>query len=151
MRSTFLEIYNRLPNRLKQLLKTTKYPIRDLTEGEIKKIFGQSIPPIEGVFLVTDDTDNKPLYVGRSRNLAQRIGVDLRAVTRQQATLSYKLTLLKDKYPNVETIQDAREYMYKHFSIQMIRMDDENERAVFQIYASMELSTLDEFNSFRET
>ncbi|PLR95752.1 hypothetical protein [Bacillus sp. T33-2] len=95
--------------------------------------------------------ENKAVYVGRSGNLAQRIGVDLRAVTRQQATISYKLTTLKQRFPQLNTIQDAREYMYKNYSVQMLKIEDENERALFQIYASMELGTLDEFNSFRET
>lgn len=91
------------------------------------------------------------LYVGRSRNLATRIGVDLRATSREQATISYKLTTLKDDYPDLETIRDAREYMYKHYSVQMIKVPDENERAIFQIYAAMKLGTINVFNSFRET
>jgi hypothetical protein len=147
----YAEIYNGLPNKLDQLLTAPKFPIRDLTEGKIKKIFGEDSSQIEGVFLVTNNNDNKPLFVGRSGNLAQRIGTDLRATTREQATLSYKLTLLKDRFPSLESIKDAREYMYQHYSVQMIRIDDENERAVFQIYAAMELGTIEEFNSFRES
>jgi hypothetical protein len=148
---TFTEIYSLLPKRLEQLLTATKFPIKDLTEGKVKKIFGEDSSPIEGVFLVTSNNKSKPLFVGRSRNLAQRIGVDLRATNREQATLSYKLTLLKDRFPLLESIRDAREYMYNNFSVQMIRIDDENERAIFQIYAAMELETLEEFNSFRES
>ncbi|WP_156774238.1 hypothetical protein [Fictibacillus arsenicus] len=145
---SFQDINNRLQERLDQLLTATKFPIRTLTEGEIKKIFGEYLLPIEGVYLIVK---NKPLYVGRSRNLAQRIGVDLRATTRKQATLSYKLTTLKDRFPQLQTIQDARNYIYDHYSIQMIRVEDENERAIIQIYAAMELGTIKEFNSFRET
>lgn len=148
---SFEDIYEGLPKRLDELISATKYEIRSLTEGTIKKIFGEDTLPIEGVFLITNHTNNQMLYVGRSRNLAARIGVDLRATTREQATISYKLTTLKDDYSYLATIRDAREYMYKHYSVQMIKVPDENERAIFQIYAAMKLGTLKVFNNFRET
>lgn len=148
---SFEDIYKGLPKRLDELISAPKYEIKSLTEGTIKKVFGEDSLPIEGVFLISNNTNNKMLYVGRSRNLATRIGVDLRATSREQATISYKLTTLKDDYPNLETIRDAREYMYKHYSVQMIKVPDENERAIFQIYAAMKLGTINVFNSFRET
>lgn len=148
---SFEDIYEGLPKLLDELVSAPKYEIKNLTEGTIKKVFGEDSLPIEGVFLISDHTNNKMLYVGRSRNLATRIGVDLRATSREQATISYKLTTLKEDYPDLETIRDAREYMYKHYSVQMIKMPDENERAIFQIYAAMKLGTINVFNSFRET
>ncbi|KGM45489.1 hypothetical protein P9D43_29140 [Neobacillus niacini] len=148
---SFEDIYEGLPKLLDELISAPKYEIKSLTEGTIKKVFGEDSLPIEGVFLISDHTNNKVLYVGRSRNLATRIGVDLRALTREQATISYKLTTLKDEYPNLITIRDAREYMYKHYSVQMIKVPDENERAIFQIYAAIKLGTINVFNSFRET
>lgn len=148
---SFEDIYGRLPKRLDDLINAPKYEIKILTEGTIKKVLGEDSLPIEGVFLISDHTNNQMLYVGRSRNLATRIGVDLRATTKEQATISYKLTTLKNEYPNLETIKDAREYMYKHYSVQMIKVPDENERAVLQIYTAMKLGTVNVFNSFRET
>ncbi|ART75162.1 hypothetical protein B4U37_03490 [Sutcliffiella horikoshii] len=148
---SFEDIYESLPKRLDELISAPKYEIKNLTEGTIKKLFGKDNSPIEGVFLITNHTDKKMLYVGRSRNLATRIGVDLRATSREQATISYKLTTLTDDYPDLETIRDAREFMYKHYSVQMIKVPNENERAIFQIYAAMKLDTINVFNSFRET
>lgn len=147
---TFENIYNGLPQRLNELTSAPKYEIKNLTQGTIKKLLGEESLPIEGVFLISDHVKGQMVYVGRSRNLATRIGVDLRATTREQATISYKLTTLAD-YPNLKTIIDAREFMYKHYSVQMIKIPDENERAIFQIYAAMKLGTIKVFNSFRET
>jgi len=148
---SFEDIYEGLPKRLNELINAPKYEIKNLTEGTIKKVFGEDSLPIEGVFLICNHTNNQMLYVGRSRNLATRIGVDLRATSREQATISYKLTTLKEDYPNLKTIRDAREYMYKHYSVQMIKVPNENERAILQIYAAMKLGTINVFNSFRET
>jgi hypothetical protein len=147
----FDEIYRRLPNLLNELINVPSYPIRDLTEGALKRLLGDNSQPIAGVFLITDHTKNRAIFVGRSRNMAQRIGVDLRATTKEQATISYKLTTLKNEYPELETIRGAREFMYKNYSVQMIKVADENERAILQIYAAMELGTTGVFNSFRET
>jgi hypothetical protein len=148
---TFTEIYYRLPDLLQRLKGAESYPIKDLTEGKIKKLMGQESNPIEGVYLITDHKKKKDLYVGRSRNLAVRIGTDLRAVSKEQATLSHKITTLKEAFPDINTIHEAREYMYNNYSVQMIRVPDVNERTIFQIYAAMELATIKEFNNFRET
>lgn len=147
---SFEDIYEGLPKRLDELIYAPKYEIKSLTEGTIKKVLGGDSLPLEGVFLITNHTNNQMLYVGRSRNLATRIGVDLRATSREQATISYKLTILKNNYPVLKTIRDAREYMYKNYSVQMIKVPDENERAILQIYAAMKLGTVKVFNSFRE-
>jgi hypothetical protein len=148
---TFTEIYYKLPSLLQQLKGAESYPTKDLTEGTIKKLMGQESNPIEGVYLITDHNKKKDLYVGRSRNLAVRIGTDLRAVTKEQVTLSYKITTLKEQFPHINTIKEAREYMYDNYSVQMIRVQDVHERTIFQIYAALELGTIKEFNNFRET
>ena len=151
MATSYEEISSGLSKLLDELVFSPKYPIRDLTEGKIKRVFGENDVPIKGVFLISNHNENnKPLYVGRSKTLAQRIGVDLRAITKEQATISYKLTTLKEKFPFLENIRDARQYMYDNYSVQMLRIVDENERAIFQIYAAMELKTINEFNSFIE-
>jgi len=147
---SFAEISQELPNQLEKLINAPSYRIENLTEGTIKKIFGENLP-IEGVFVISNYTENKFVYVGRSRNLATRIGIDLRAITREQATLSYKLTTLKEKYPDISTIRDGRDYMYEHFSVQMLKVANENERAILQIFAAMELNTINVFNSFKES
>jgi hypothetical protein len=91
--------------------------------------------------------DNIPVYIGRSRTLAQRIGVDLRSIQKSQATLTYKL--MNSGLLCVQTMEETRSYMYKHFTVKMLQLDDEYERAIFQIYASMKLGT--KYNSFMES
>lgn len=141
---SFESIVNSLPMYLKQLLAQKDCRLADLTEGKIKDYFGTR-KPVPGVFLVLEK--DKHVYIGRSKTLAQRIGVDLRSIQKTQATLTYKL--LKSGSLNVATMEETRSYMYNNFTIKMLQLDNEYERAIFQIYASMKLET--KYNSFMET
>lgn len=139
---SFDSIVDLLPLYLEQLLAQKEYCLADLTEGKIKDHF-RTRNPLSGVFVMFEK--NEPVYIGRSRTLAQRIGVDLRSIQRTQATLTYKLM----KLLSFETMEETRTYLYKHFTIKMLQLDDEFDRAVFQIYASMKLET--KYNSFMES
>lgn len=46
-------------------------------------------------------------------------------------------------------MEETRDYMYKHLTIKMLKPEDEYERAIFQIYASMRIET--KYNSFMES
>lgn len=142
--NSFESIVNVLPLYLEELLTQKEYCFADLTERKIKTHFCTS-DPIPGVFVMLEKGD--PVYIGRSRTLSQRIGVDLRSIQKSQATLTYKL--LKSGSLNVKTMEETRNYMYKHFTIKMLRIEDEYERAIFQIYASMKLDS--KYNSFMES
>ena len=144
MKITFEDICNQLPQLLKDLLSQQKYPLKELTEGRIKTILNSN-KPVAGVYVISQN--NIPVYVGRSGNLAQRIGTDHRAIQKMQATLGFKLTTL-DELPEITTMREARDYMYKNFCVQIVRIDDDNARAIFEIYASMQLNT--KYNTFRE-
>lgn len=141
---SFHDIVNKLPVYLKKLLEQKEYSFADLTEGKIKEHFNSS-NPVSGVFVMFDE--GVPVYIGRSKTLAQRIGVDLRSIQKSQATLTYKLTNLDSI--DTKTMEETRTYMYNHFTIKMLQLDDEHDRAIFQIYASMELKT--KYNSFMES
>lgn len=140
----FENIVNLLPLYLEKLLAEKEYSFAELTERKIKDHFSIS-NPVSGVFVMFEKGD--PAYIGRSKTLAQRIGVDLRSIQKSQATLTYKL--MKSGVLNVKTMEETRNYMYKHFTIKMIQLEDEYERAIFQIYASMKLGT--KYNSFIES
>lgn len=52
MEKTFKEIQSNLPILLDALLSASGYPIKDLTEGKNKKVFGESSIPVQGIFLL---------------------------------------------------------------------------------------------------
>lgn len=140
----FESIINSLPLYLEKLLAQKEYCFANLTEGKLKDYFSTS-SPVSGVFVMYEK--GIPVYIGRSRTLAQRIGVDLRSIQKSQATLTYRL--LNSGLLDVKTMEEARDYMYNHFTVKMIEIEDEYERAIFQIYASMKLGT--KYNSFMES
>jgi hypothetical protein len=142
--NSFENIVNLLPSHLEKLLEQKEYCFADLTARKIKDHFSIS-GPVSGVFIMYEK--NKPVYIGRSRTLAQRIGTDLRSIQKSQATLTYKL--MNSGLLGIKTMEEARAYMYEHFTVKMLQIDDECERAIFQIYASMKLGT--KYNSFMES
>lgn len=99
--------------------------------------------PISGIYLISDIEDN-PIYVGRSRHMAQRLGIDHRALTKTQANLTHKYAKL-----NNISVVDARNHMFESFLVQMVEVENEHARTLFEVYVSMKLNT--PFNSFRES
>ena len=133
-----------LPILFKQLVESTKYKIDTLTEGRIKEILAESIP-VKGVYIMYDK--EVPMYVGRSKTLAQKIGTDERSLGEIQATVSKKIMKLDTN--NFLNMKDARDYLFNNYSVKFIKIEDEIVRAMFVIYVSTELSTA--FNNFMET
>lgn len=140
----FESIIYSLPLYLDKLIAQKEYHLADLTEGKIKDHFSTS-HPVSGVFVMYEK--GVPVYIGRSKTLAQRIGVDLRSIQESQATLTHRL--MNSGLLSVKTMKETRTYMYKYFTVKMLQLEDEYERAVFQIYASMKLET--KYNSFIES
>jgi hypothetical protein len=133
-----------LPILFRQLVESPNYRIDTLTEGRIKEILGESMP-VKGVYLMYDG--EIPVYVGRSKTLAQKIGTDERALGEIQATVSKKIMKLNTN--DFLNMKDARDYLFNNYSVKFIKIDDEIVRAMFVIYVATELST--PFNSFMET
>lgn len=140
----FYDYVDKLPKLLKQLIESKSYPIKDLTEWTIKDLLGES-NPVQGIYLMLDK--EIPMYVGRSKTLAQKIGTDERSLGEMQATVSKKI--MKSSGNNFSTMKDSRNYLYKNYSVKFIRIDDEILRAMLVIYVATELKT--PFNSFLET
>jgi predicted GIY-YIG superfamily endonuclease len=141
----FNEIIVTLPDKLNLIKSSKKYDLRGLPKSSISKIFNNR-KPVPGVYVMYDK--DVPVYVGRSRNLAQRIGLDHRAKQKTQATMTYKLVSHID-YPEIDNMDSGREYLFNNYTVSMIQIDCEYERAIFEIYAAMTLNC--KHNSFRET
>lgn len=142
---SYNDVHNQLPALLEKLLSAEKYPLRTLTRGKINKIL-VSEEAIPGVYLMSEIENDTPVYVGRSKTLAQRIGTDHRAIQKTQATLG--LRLWKQGIEGILCMKTAREYMYRRFNVRMLPIENEYVRTIFEVYAAMNLCT--EHNSFME-
>lgn len=139
---SFDEIVRTFPELFVKLMNSPKLLFGTLTKNTINLHFNRK-EPISGVYLITD-IDNNPVYVGRSRHVAQRVGIDHRSTQKTQANLTYKYAEL-----NNLSAHEAREHMFKNFFVQMVEIDNDHARTLFEVYAAMKLNT--PFNSFRET
>jgi len=141
------EINKKLPELLADLLSSDKYPLKTLTKGEIQKILGKK-KAVSGVYLMSEVDDDTAVYVGRSKNLAQRIGVDHRAIQKSQSTLG--LRLWKQGIEGISCMKTSREYMYQRFNVRFLPIEDVYLRTVFEFFASIILDTTSKYNSFME-
>ncbi|MEC0259726.1 GIY-YIG nuclease family protein [Paenibacillus lautus] len=141
----YSEVHEQLPLLLEKLLGADKYLLSELTRGRIEKILGTK-SAVPGVYLMSQIDDDMPVYVGRSKNLAQRIGTDHRAIQKTQATLA--LRLWKQGIEEISCMKTAREYMYKRYNVRMLPINNVYTRTIFEVYAAMNLCT--EQNSFME-
>lgn len=142
---TYDSIHSQLPNLLEKLLCADKFPLKTLTKGKIEQILGTK-RAVSGVYLFTEIEDGIPVYVGRSKTLAQRIGTDHRAIQKTQATLG--LRLWKYGIEGISCMNTSRNYMYQRFNVSMLPIEDVYVRTIFEVYAAMNLNTL--HNSFME-
>ncbi|WBW95189.1 hypothetical protein [Oceanirhabdus sp. W0125-5] len=139
--SKFFEYVERLPVLKQEISQSPSYDLEFLTESKIKEILGAD-SPMGAVYVMYDK--GVPTYVGRSKTIAQKIGVDERSIGENQATVATKI--LKEK--GYSTMREAREYLYNNYKIKFIPIDDEKLRYTFLIYLAMELET--KFNNFKE-
>lgn len=141
---SFDYIYKTLSDYLGQLLNAEEYPLITLTHSNICTQILHTKVPVSGVYLIVDSKTKKRLYIGRSKDLARRVGLNHRSNKRSQATLAYRI-MMKEK---LHDLDDARRYMFERCSVKMISLPDVNVRAVFEIFASLELNTV--YNTFEE-
>lgn len=140
---TFESIVQELPNYLSQLLQQKANSLKDLTEGKIKRLLGTD-SDIPGIYLIYNQ--EKPVYIGRSAHLAQRVGKDHRALEETQATLTYRL--VRSGLPEITSMKQARDYMFRNFKVKILPVNDEYMRTIFEVYASLKLNT--PYNKFME-
>ncbi|AND39529.1 GIY-YIG nuclease family protein [Cytobacillus oceanisediminis] len=139
---TFDDLVKSFPELFEKLTGSDRLNFSTLTKSTIERVFNKK-DPIHGIYLISNKSDN-PLYVGRSRNMAVRIGVDHRAIQKAQANLTYKIA----KEKNITPVE-ARSFMYENFFVRMIEIDNEYARTLFEVYVAMKLQT--PYNSFRES
>ena len=142
MLEEYKRINDRLPLLFEKLIGSERYSFREVTKSKLHSIL-KSKEPVKGIYLISDKDDN-PLYVGRSKNLAQRIGKDHRAIQKTQATFTLKLSKLMGL-----DMQGTRAFMYDNYYVRIVQVDNTIERTLLEVYAAMILNT--PHNSFEET
>lgn len=128
---------------IKELRNSTYYPLSDLTNGKIQTILG-SKNNIAGVYAISIEKPENIVYVGRSKNLAVRIGTDHRALQSSQANFT---KFLLDEF-KLKSMKEARNLLYKKGWVRFLRIDNVIERAILEIYAAVTFGT--KYNSFME-
>lgn len=140
MRYSPEDTFGRLRNLLTQLKCSEPFGICKLTKGKIKQAVGEG----GGIYLFSEKDGDVPVYVGRSDNLAQRVGKDHRSLEENQAAVTKRL---KERY-GLPTMSTAREKLYHDYVVRLRLEPDIPSRAMFEIFAAMDLNT--EFNTFKE-
>ena len=151
MNERFKKLTDGMPLRLQELLERPLVTIDDIGITEV---------PQKGVYVLFED--NEPVYVGRSNRLKERLKEHSRGGSEYSATLAFRIA--KQNYSDFQKIelkQTSKQLMMnvdfvKEFEkakdriakmrIRFIRVEDQIEQAMFEIYAHMTLGT--KFNDF---
>ena len=115
------------------------------------------IPKAPGVYLFSEN--GRPVYVGQTRNLRQRLAAHM-IPSSGQNTASFAFNIAKHKAgpmrakPTREEIERLIKPLFtrakervSRMDVQFIEMDDPIERTVFELYAALHLGT-EKYNSF---
>jgi hypothetical protein len=120
----------------------------------------ERIPKVPGIYLFSE---NKPVYVGQTRNLQTRLRSHTSAkATENQASFAFLIGKEAAEQAGLDLAQtrkvlEADPQFAEHFAeakarvskmdVRWIELDDPIERTLFEIYAAMALNTV-AFNSF---
>jgi hypothetical protein len=153
---TFEQINDKMHLLLTELSNKPMYK-----RGEIG--VGRAVIPQKGIYVLFEN--GKPIYVGRSNNIKQRLsGHGSQSSDRFSATFAFRLAIkeFEKKYPkstkgilrqdlendqNFAVIFKKAKARVAEMGIRAIEIDDQITQTIFEVYASMKLGTL-EFNSF---
>lgn len=132
-----------------------------LKKDEIR--MGQALVPQKGIYVLFEH--NKPIYVGRSNNIRQRMsGHSNQSSDRYSATFAFRLAIKEYERKYMKSTKGIRrqnlekdpefvvefieaKFRVAEMGIKAIEIDDQITQTIFEVYASMKLGTL-EFNSF---
>ncbi len=132
-----------------------------LKKDEIR--IGHANVPQKGIYALFEN--NKPIYVGRSNNIKQRLyGHSNQGSDRYSATFAFRLAIkeYESKYKKStkgirrQDLEKDQEFAVEFneaksrvagMGIKAINIDDQISQTIFEVYAAMKLGTL-EFNSF---
>ena len=156
MNERFKELTDGMPSRLQSLLEQPLIAIDDIGITQV---------PQKGVYIFFEGEGNKPIYVGRSNRLKERLREHSQSRQHYSATLAIKIakrnmpTLQnEERKPTVKQLMDnedfKKEFEYARdriarMKIRCVKIEDQIEQAMFEIYAHLELGT--EFNDFKTT
>ena len=146
----FARTVEKLPTLLVALLAATRHRVVD----------HPAIPPVPGIYLFSDQ---RPIYVGQSRNLLNRLRQHTgRRNDRNQASLAFRIAKREAAKAGVDTARpgrvieadpaftpffDGAKASLADLTVQFIALDDPVERTLFEVYAALALDTA-EFNSW---
>lgn len=154
MNAKFQEIIDRFPGDMSALTKSPPVP-----SSELKNI------PKRGIYVFYED--NKPIYVGRSKNLRQRFRQHGQPSSdHHSATFAFMIAKQDAEKNGVKMKKNGKNKTRKelqdddHFSpnfinakkrvsdmqVQVIPMEDAIEQTLFEVYAALELNT--EYNKW---
>jgi len=134
-------ILERIPELLEQLVKGEVFKIKDLTNGKIEEVL-KTKNAVAGVYLFTrDDEPEQYQYVGRSSNLAVRIGTDHRSKDTRLTPIGNFLVNEKE----AKSLEEARQIIFEHYSVRFLPVPDTNIRAMLEIFVGNELQTKNTF------
>jgi len=152
MNERFKNLTDKMPLLLQSLLKQPPIRIEDIGITQV---------PQKGIYVFFEES--KPIYVGRSNRLKQRLREHSQSSSDHfNATLAFRIAknsdistqMKKEKKTNqqmmensdfTEQFEAAKERISKAI-IRFVEIEDQVEQAVFEIYAHLELRT--ELNDF---
>ncbi len=134
------QISQRLPKLANKLRNAKRHPILNLTEGVIRGTLKspKNDGAIPGLYGFSKKGSNKFEYIGRTKDLARRIGSDHRSKERNKAAFTY---ILKRERNSRGTMQSAREQFLGNYDVRFIPESDIGVRAVFEVYATLKWRT----------
>ncbi len=152
MNERFKKLTDRMPSRLQSLLEQPPIAIDDIGITQV---------PQKGVYIFFED--NKPIYVGRSNRLKERLREhSQRGSDRYSATLAFRIAKksvsairIKGKKQTNEQLMKNSDFVKEFVAakerisrakIRFVEVEDQIEQAMFEIYAHLELGT--ELNDF---
>lgn len=131
------------PKMLEKLVKQRPLPVRDLTAKKVNDALKNG--SIAGVYVFSRVKRDIPFYVGRSKNLPRRVGVEHRSQYKNSAHFVYGLM----KRNGFKTVEEAQRHFFENFHVRFITVADPVARAAFELYAAVELGTVDTFDDQR--
>lgn len=87
-----------------------------------------NLPKEAGVYIIWLKDTEEVLYVGRTRNIQQRLYTNHLQGNETTARLKKYLVNDMERHPDITEYPQAKEFMQKHCNFQFILIDDNNER-----------------------
>lgn len=97
------------------LSNSKQYNLNNLTKGELKNIVG-STKEVIGVYVFYDK--DRPMYVGVTEHLVQKIGKDERS--KKESTIVEKVM----KQLNFDSVEDSRKYIFNNYTVRFLKVED---------------------------